>query len=837
MRPARAPAVRSRCSELAAKGHTGKFPGVALHDRNGVRARDFDGERRFFGAAARGKGKIRGAGSGLLPRRFLVCPELTECTLADHSEHPASFWTAASLLPPLVAAALFAVFTNFLPAIAAGESLRYAWAWIPALGVEFSFVIDGLSLTFALLISGIGIAVMLFSGRYLAGHPQHGRFSLYLVSFMLAMLGLVLADNLLVLFVFWELTTITSFLLIGFNHGSEVSRRAALQALLVTGAGGLAMLAGFLLIGAHTGTFELSALRDMGDVLRDSPLYIPILILVLCGAFTKSAQFPFHFWLPNAMAAPTPVSAFLHSATMVKGGVYLLARMHPNLAGTNTWLWTLVIFGAVTTVFASIVALRQNDLKQTLAYTTLMALGALVLFLAAPGGYGITAAATFLVVHSLYKAALFLTIGCVDHATGTRDARRLGGLVGKMPLTALAGGLAALSMAGVPPFIGFVGKELLYKGGLESSAAVIVVFAIFAASALMFAVAGVVALRPFWGSSGKMPLLDRPIREAPLPMFAGPLVLGALGLYFGLNSHGLQVNVVDPIVGAVVGDPAEAKDLHLWTGVNAALILSILTFATGIAIYVFQDRVRERIVKAEERLVNFDALWDSLLSAIARGARAVTDRLQPGVASRYLMAVFTTIAVVIGAAILIRGLDIGRVALAGVDGVHLSVFGLTIAGTVLAVVTNSRIAAITGLGVTGTGVALVFIMFGAPDVAITQILVEMLIVVLFSVAALKLPTLPQRLPFFHRRGHAIVSVALGAIVAVVVIGVTSVPFDLRLTEYFEANSYPEAHGRNIVNVILVDFRAFDTFGEISVVAIAALSAYALLRQRKTKGSS
>ncbi len=758
--------------------------------------------------------------------------------MADHSEHPASFWTAASLVPPLVAAALFVAFLTFLPAVAAGEAIRYAWAWVPGLGVDLSFVIDGLSLTFALLISGIGVGVMLFSGSYLAGHPQHGRFSIYLVSFMLAMLGLVLADNLIALFVFWELTSITSFLLIGFSHTSEASRRAALQALLVTGGGGLAMLAGFLLIGATAGTFELSALRDMGDILRDSPLYLPILILVLCGAFTKSAQFPFHFWLPNAMAAPTPVSAFLHSATMVKGGVYLLARMHPNLSGTDVWLWTLVIFGAVTTVFASVVALRQTDLKQTLAYTTLMALGALVLFLAAPGGYAITAAATFLVVHSLYKAALFLTIGCVDHATGTRDMRRLGGLARHMPVTALAGGLAALSMAGMVPFVGFIGKELLYKGGLESPASpLIVTGAIFIASALMFAVAGIVALRPFWGTDARMPLLDRPIREAPLPMLAGPLVLGVLGLYFGLFSHGLQINSVTPTVAAILGDPALAKDLHLWTGINAALMLSLLTFATGIAIYLYQDQLRERIVALEDRLPGFDAMWDQLLDRLSAGARAVTDRLQPGVASHYLMATFTTVTLVIGTAILIRGLDIGTPVTSGVGLVHLVVFGLTIAGTILAVVTNSRITAITGLGVTGIGVALVFIQFGAPDVAITQILVEMLVVVLFSVAALRLPTLPQRLPFFHRSAHAAVSIGLGAVVAAVVIAVTSVPFDRRLTTYFEANSYPEAHGRNIVNVILVDFRAFDTFGEISVVAIAAISAYALLRQRKTKGSS
>jgi len=729
--------------------------------------------------------------------------------LADHSDHPASFWTAASLLPPLIAAALFAFFTTFLPTIAAGETIRYVWPWVPSLGVDLSFFIDGLSLTFALLISGIGVGVMLFSGSYLGGHPQHGRFSLYLVSFMLAMLGLVLADNLLALFVFWELTSITSFLLIGFSHGSALSRRAALQALLVTGAGGLAMLAGFLLIGSVAGTFELSALRGMGDVLRDSPIYLPILILVLCGAFTKSAQFPFHFWLPNAMAAPTPVSAFLHSATMVKGGVYLLARMHPNLSGTDAWLWTLVIFGAVTTVFASVVALRQTDLKQTLAYTTLMALGALVLFLAAPGGYAITAAATFLVVHSLYKAALFLMIGCVDHSTGTRDARRLGGLARHMPVTALAGGLAALSMAGMVPFIGFIGKELLYKGGLESPASpLLVTGAIFR---------------------------DKPIREAPLPMLLGPLVLGVLGLYFGLFSHGLQVNSVNPTVGALLGDPALAKGLHLWAGVNLALVLSLLTFATGIAIYVFQDRLREQIIAAEARLVNFDAGWDALLVGFNTGATRITTALQSGVLSRYMVMVFGFSLFAIGGTIALRGLDIGTLGFAGVMPVHLAVFGLTLAGAFFVVVTNSRIAAIAGLGVAGLGVALIFIQFGAPDVAITQILVEMLVVVLFSVAALKLPTLQQQLPF-HRRGlHAVVSVGLGAVVAAVLIGVTSRPLDRSLSDFFEASSYPDAFGQNIVNVILVDFRALDTFGEIAVVAIAAISAYALLKQRKSGG--
>ncbi|TDL90551.1 DUF4040 domain-containing protein [Meridianimarinicoccus aquatilis] len=758
--------------------------------------------------------------------------------MAQNSDQSASFWTAASIVPPLIAAGLFAFFLSFLHPISAGESVRHAWEWIPSMGVELSFFIDGLSLTFALLISGIGVLVMLFSGKYMAGNPQHGRFSMYLVSFMLAMLGLVLSDNLLGLFVFWELTTITSFLLIGFNHDSKLSQRSAMQALLVTGTGGLAMLAGFLLIGSVSGTMELSELRGMGDILRDSPMYLPILLLVLAGAFTKSAQFPFHFWLPNAMAAPTPVSAYLHSATMVKGGVYLLARMHPNLSGTDVWLWTLVVFGAFTTVFASVLALKQNDLKQTLAYTTLMALGALVLFLAAPGGYAITAMATFLVVHSLYKAALFLMIGCVDHSTGTRDARRLGGLIRRMPITGVAGGLAALSMAGMYPFIGFIGKELLYKAGLESPASVLIVTgAIFLASALMFAVAGVVALKPFWGSAAHMPQLDRPIREAPIPMLAGPVILGVAGLFFGLNSHALQHAVTDPIVGAVLGDMEKAKDLHLWAGVNMALYLSLATFATGLVLYLFHKTLRERLIAAGERLMSFDAKWDSLLVAINAGAVKVTALIQPGILSRYLLVVFSTITLAIGGTILARGLDIGTPVLDGITYVHLIVFGLTVSGAFVAVITNSRIAAIAGLGVTGIGVALVFIQFGAPDVAITQILVEMLVVVLFSVAALKLPTLPQRLPFHNRGLHAIVAIGLGAVVTGVVIGITSVPLNMNLTEYFEKYSYPIAHGKNIVNVILVDFRAFDTFGEISVVAVAAISAYALLKQRKSGGTS
>ncbi|WP_193140395.1 MULTISPECIES: putative monovalent cation/H+ antiporter subunit A [unclassified Meridianimarinicoccus] len=758
--------------------------------------------------------------------------------MAEHDPNPSQGWTAAGYVPPVIAAGLFLTFLQALPTIAGGGTLRYSFSWIPSLSVDLSFFVDGLSLTFALLISGIGVMVMLFSGSYLKGHPQHGRFSLYLVSFMLAMLGLVLSDNMLGLFVFWELTTITSYLLIGFSHTSENSRRSALQALFVTGFGGLAMLAGFLIIAGIAGTMELSELRGMGDILRDNSMYGAILVLILLGAFTKSAQVPFHFWLPNAMAAPTPVSAYLHSATMVKGGVYLLARMHPTLSGTDAWLWSLTIFGAVTAVFASIMAIKQTDLKQTLAYTTLMALGTLVMFLASPNAYAITAVATFLVVHSLYKAALFLVIGCVDHATGTRDARRLGGLMRQMPVTTVAAGLAALSMAGVPPFIGFIGKELLYKGGLESpSVGPILIGATLAASALMFAAGGIVALRPFWGSADKMPDPGRPITEAPWPMLVGPVLLSVLGLLFGLVPHMLEVNVTTPLVAALLGDPAKAKHLHLWAGVNAALILSLITFAIGILLYLLHTRLRDALEAAGDRLFTFDGLWDGFLARLGRFARWQGGLIQSGILNRYLTTVFIVIALGLASAMIHTRMSTGPIAIPTPEFKHLVVFLLTFAGTALTIITNSRISAIAGLGVVGIGVALIFILFSAPDVAITQLLVEMLVVVLFSVAALRLPVLPRRTGKRERIGHGIIAVSVGSLVTLTLLGVVSEPIDRRLSDFFEIASYPDAYGRNIVNVILVDFRAFDTFGEVSVVAVAALAALALLRQRGKGGRS
>ncbi len=739
-------------------------------------------------------------------------------------------WVSA--LPPLFLAILFA---GFLPAIAAGEVLRFAYDWVPSLGISLSFLVDGLSLTFALLISGIGAVVALYSSVTLAGHVHFGRFVFYLLFFMCAMLGLVLADNLITLFVFWELTSVASYLLIGFNHDSAKSRRSALQALLVTGGGGLALLAGFILLGNAAGSYELSEIIAMGDAIRDHALYLPIFILILAGAFTKSAQLPFHFWLPNAMAAPTPVSAYLHSATMVKAGIYLLARVHPTLSGTEVWLWTLTLFGAATAVFASLLALRQTDLKLALAYTTLMALGTLTMFLGSGVTIAIAAAVTFLIVHSFYKAALFLVVGIIDYRAGTRETAQLGGLARAMPITAVIAGAAALSMAGFPPFLGFIGKELKYEGALAvASEPLFVAGAAVLANALMVAVAGIVALKPFFGRQLDTPKIPR---EAPLFMWIGPLVLAVLGLLFGLMPGLISASLVQPAVTAISGAPETVK-LALWHGLNVPLLLSVVTFGLGAAIYLGHQWLRGVLVRLEQRLpASADEMWDRFLDALKGFAAWQTRLLQGGILRRYLFVVFATLTLGGGATLFAADAVRWPALLPDFTIKHLLVLGMIAVGTIMTVFAGSRLAAICALGVVGMGVALIFVIFGAPDVAITQLLVETLVVILVAVVMLRLPGLERDRLRGARIADAALAVALGVVVTVTLLSVLEVPLDRSVTDYFEVKSLPEAFGRNIVNVILVDFRALDTFGEIAVVVVAALGAYVLIKgTRRAKPS-
>nr|MDQ3396786.1 Na(+)/H(+) antiporter subunit A [Deinococcota bacterium] len=408
---------------------------------------------------------------------------------------------AVGWLLALLPMSLFVYFLSLVPRVSAGEEIVESLPWVPALDVSLSFYLDGLSLLFALLISGIGTLIMIYAGGYLKGHPGIGRFYLFILAFMGSMLGLVLTGNLVTLFVFWELTSLTSYLLIGFNHESEASRKAALQALLVTGLGGLVMLAGFVMIALIGGSLEFTTVLGQGDLLREHPLYLAVLLLVLAGAFTKSAQFPFHFWLPSAMEAPTPVSAYLHSATMVKAGVYLLARMSPVLAGTEAWFYIVTTFGAVTMLVGGYLALTKTDLKRVLAYSTVSALGTLVLLLGLASPAAATAAIVFLLAHALYKGAFFMLAGAVDHETGTRNILTLGGLRRVMPLTAAIALLAAVSLAGFGPVFSFIAKELLLEAVLEvERARFILLPAVVLAGALFVAVAAIVGIRPFFGA-------------------------------------------------------------------------------------------------------------------------------------------------------------------------------------------------------------------------------------------------------------------------------------------------------------------------------------------------
>ena len=735
----------------------------------------------------------------------------------------------------LVMAALASTgfFVWLLPAIAAGQAYRVAWPWVPSLSVSLSFYLDGLSLLFALLISAIGALVFLYTGAYASGRRHFARLHVYLGLFMVAMLGLVLADNLITLYVFWELTTLASYLLIGFDHDNAKARDAALQALLITNAGGLALFAGFILLGSVGGSFELSELRANDAAVRAHALYGPILALVLCGAFTKSAQVPFHFWLPSAMAAPTPVSAYLHSATMVKAGVYLLARMHPLLAGTDAWLLALTTVGAVTAVIGSLLALRQTDLKLLLAYSTIMGLGTLVMFLGAEAPIAIAAAMTFLIVHALYKSALFLVAGVVEHAAGTRDLRRLGGLARAMPLTALAACVAALSMAGFPPFLGFVGKELKYEGALAiAGGPVAIVVAAVAANAMMVAAAGMITLGPFFGRRADLP--RRP-REGPVRMWLGPIVLAFLGLGLGMSTGLTETLLVQPAVIAVLRAPV-AVELALWHGLNLPVLLSALTIVLGIAIYLRRRTICASLAALEARLpISGERAHQGALDRLMRLAQRYTLLLQTGSLTRYLAVVFATFGVAVGATLIVKGGIAPPATWPELPGYEWAVVALIAAGTLTTVLTSSRLAAICALSMVGIGLALLFLIYGAPDLAMTQLLVDTLFVVIMAIVLLSLPPLAGATPpgSFHW-GHASLALIAGAVLGVLVYGAASAPIDPFVSRFFEARSLSEAHGRNVVNMILVDFRALDTFGEITVLAVAGLAAFALIRPGRAR---
>ncbi|MEO3999369.1 hydrogen gas-evolving membrane-bound hydrogenase subunit E [Mesorhizobium sp. CAU 1732] len=740
---------------------------------------------------------------------------------------PVVGWMGCRSLPfvALLPLALFIGFATLLPEISSGSLLVESTAWIPSLGIDAAFRADGLSLTFALLITGIGTAVFLYASAYLRGAPRLGRFYTALTLFMASMLGAVLADNLMLMVVFWEMTSITSFLLIGYSPENQQARRSAQQGFLVTVAGGLAMLAGVIVLGSAAGTFSITEILERREEIAAHPAAPAIIVLLALGAFSKSAQAPLHSWLANAMVAPTPVSAFLHSATMVKLGVYLLARMDPVFSDQALWIALLAGFGSLTMMVGAVLAMRETDLKRVLAYSTIVSLGTLVMLIGLPGELAAVATITFLIVHALYKACLFMVAGIIDHETGTRDSSALSGMRHYMPVTAAAALLGGLSMAGLPPFIGFAAKELVYETGLETSASLVLVLAGLAANVVMVVVAAIVAIRCFAGDLSPTPKTPH---DPGVAMLAGPVVLAVLGLLFGLMPWLVGNSLIVPAASAMAGTPVEYS-LSLWHGFTPMLGLSVLTVALGMAVYLRWDTVRRRMA-AIHQIDDWgpDRLYDRMMDGLQRFSTWQTELIQSGSLRSYVARTLFIIAFAALVTLLLRG-GLEMPSFAASLGPDLVLAILLVVSALAVARARNFVSGIVAAGTVGFTVALLFLFNGAPDLAFTQFSVEALAIVIML-------AIVGRMPFRERDSRVrderlrdiFIAGGVGVTASLVLLAVLAQPFDGRLSDFFRQASVPEAHGSNLVNVILVDFRALDTLGEITVLGLAAVAAAAVL---------
>ncbi|MCC7233768.1 MAG: DUF4040 domain-containing protein [Bryobacterales bacterium] len=739
---------------------------------------------------------------------------LVALCLGKHSR-----WTVLLAFGPAMLAVCFG---SMMQAVMTSGPFSASLPWAESLGLTLAFYADGLSLLFATLICAIGSLIVIFTSRYFDREPRAARFLATLFAFMGSMLGVVLSNNIYVLFVFWELTGFTSFLLIGFYHERKEARSSAIQSFVVTGTGGMGLLAAAVLIELSAGSHDFSALLSGHAGLRESAAYQWIALLVLAAAFTKSAQTPFHFWLPNAMAAPTPVSAYLHSATMVKAGLYLVARMTPLLGGTALWMGLATAAGAVTMTVGAWRAVAETDLKRILAYSTVSALGLLMMLLGIGTESAVTAVFLYLLAHACFKGALFLVAGTLEHETGTRDVTRLGGLRSAMPATALAALLAACSMLGLPLLAGFVGKELLYEALLShGSPWALFLLALAVGSGALLGAAGLISgLSPFAGKIRQA----APAHAVATALSIPPLTLAAAGLVAGLYPAIVDV----PIGLAVASTLARTTPVHLslWHGFNAVLLLSLLTLCAAAALYHWRDAMRERIWP---RSVGTEQLYTGALRALDTVSAWMLPALQSASLRSYALVLILTAATLISGALAWNGLP-GIPQITEVRPAEAAAAFLTIAGAISAVRARATIVAVLSLGVTGYGVALTFLLFGAPDLAMTQFSVETLTAIIFTLVFYHFRRFRSLSSRMIRLRDFTVAVVFGGSIALSLffVGTSVTPFGLG--RYFAENSAVLAHGRNIVNVILVDFRALDTMGEITVLATAALGVRALLQQ-------
>ena len=702
--------------------------------------------------------------------------------------------------------------------------------WVESFGVDLIFRLDGLSVFFLLLITGFGVFIHLYANSYLALDKNRPRFFVFLSLFMGAMVGLVMSGSLLLMFVFWELTSLSSYLLIGYYHNKEKSRDSALQAMLVTVMGGLFMLAGIILIGVEADTFRIDELMSNPNLVIQSPKASIILILLSIGAFTKSAQFPFHFWLPNAMEAPAPVSAYLHSTTMVKAGIFLLARLSPIFSGLPLWHILLPIVGGFTMVFGAVKAIMHTDLKKILAYTTVSALGIMVMLLGIGTTVGVQAAMVFVLAHALYKGTLFMVVGNIEHQTGMRDVNQLSGLRKKMPYTFIAAAFAALSMAGVIPFFGFIAKELLYTATAYSPTwSYLILVSTFIASALFASLSIEIGYKLFFGNEVSS---SNQISEASIGMLFGPIVASSLGLLGGL----FATQFVQPLLhyASNIALKTEAVlDLSLWHGFNIIFVLSLLTLLVGWGIYLIRHKIRASANRYNlNNSFGPEAIYNQSIPGLLKISSIQTRFFQSGLLRNYLAAIALFFVAMVFLVIGFGDFDTSIASLfqSSVGFLVHEVLIVLIMFIALWVLVNSksRLTVIISMGLVGYSTALVFLFFGAPDVAMTQFLIETLSVVIFVLILNKLPLFVDisRVMILRR---IIPALLFGLTMAFLLLWVQQTEINPTLKEYFVQNSFLQAQGRNIVNVILVDFRGLDTMGEITVLMVASLGVYSLLK--------
>ena len=721
-----------------------------------------------------------------------------------------------------------ALVMSHAPAVYSGDVVTWSAPWLPAIGLSFSFFADGLGLFFAGLILGIGLLIILYARYYLSSKDSLSLFYFYLLMFQGAMVGIVLSDNILLLIVFWELTSLTSFLLIGYWRHLPESRQGARMALVVTGSGGLALIAGMLILGHIAGSYEITEILQRGEAVRSSPLFLPAMLLILLGAFTKSAQFPFHFWLPHAMAAPTPVSAYLHSATMVKAGLFLMARFWPVFSPADAWFLVVAPIGLITMLIAAWIALFRNDLKALLAYSTVSHLGLITMLLGFGTPMAAVAAMFHILNHATFKAALFMCAGIVDHETGTRDIRRLGGLMTLMPITGTLALIAAASMAGIPFFNGFISKEMMLEQASHTSYAghpwVIPMLATLAAlfsAAYSYRFAISTFLGPVRDDYPKKP------HDPPVGMWLPVALLAVLVIAIGIFPAQTAGAIVERTSLAVVGGALPKYYLALWHGFTPALLMSVIALVGGAFLFrAYNAADQLRLVFAG---MDAKSMFDAGVSGLVRGARSFINATHNGSFSRYAGIILVTIVVVGAAAFFNAPYESGtRPPLPG--AVPATAAWLVLATLCISLLFWHQNRLLSLLLTSGVGLiaALFFLEFSAPDLSLTQISVDIVTTILLLLALNLVPqTSPQETSTGGRFARATVAAAVGLGIAALAYAIMTRDFQT-ISDYYLAEAKPGGGGTNVVNVILVDFRGFDTYGEIIVLGIAAITIYALL---------